>query len=672
MKKSFLALPLAVILETGVLASCTLYVKDGYLIQIGPDTYKIADIMDSQAYTVTAAKSYYTLLKNVYTQLAFPRDSNMDLDVDAKVQKDYYEAAETNAKNNGTTQQEERENILDNAGVDSLSEYRDSLYLAEQTTAASDSFYSDNNINTSLLNDYIEEDWPYHVKHILVKVDADDNDYHRGEISSDNAKNIANVVERLASGDETFGDVALSMSEDTGSDSTTGKSSKEQYGDLGIMDKNTSYVAEFKLGTYAFDMYYNKDTASTSYTLNDSTVTAASALGPSTGSTASSLLSTSFDYGSGSYDNAIPISAIPYTSAVALDYYSETDKSDSGHDVTNATENNYPRNVIFNSYYNNHAPSLIYFDDVSDLTTLFDIDSDDPAYAEAESVIENASFKTASEVFKDSSLLPVQWNYSVDLDASDADDVYNPTATQIDPNAKILTDEQGNPILVVRAGTSSSSSDSDSSSSSGYEGIHFIVVQKDPFDTGAADTDSALSTLNDYYNVSLANAQTSGVSNFVNYIYSTDSDDYNNRAKVIKNAVKATDSNMDFKLYDYIKDKALETYTVDATSIESRVDQYIDSTEAQNDYTSQTSYDTAWSDYVKKVNFQFNSQSMKEAVPTSAITDFNNGSISYPYIAKTASGSWEYSATIGTEYGIDYINNPAYLSSTINGSSTSD
>ena len=167
--------------------------------------------------------------------------------------------AEENAVTNQTKYEEEWEKILDTELSDIREDKRTEELLREKyeydymKTKIADEFYdkfkSWKDINEiedeterelqqeynifSGDNGYLEKRLPYHVRHILVKVDAASNALYNGQISSSDATGIYNVVDALAKG-TSFGTVAEDHSED----------SSESYGNLGIMDKATSFVNE--------------------------------------------------------------------------------------------------------------------------------------------------------------------------------------------------------------------------------------------------------------------------------------------------------------------------------------------------------------------------------------------------------------------------------------------
>ena len=106
---------------------------------------------------------------------------------------------------------------------------------------------------------YINQYMPYHVRHIVIKNDASqDYAYSRGHISSDDAHEIYQVVERLVAGDD-FSTVANNFTED-GGNTTDGKLNGGQY-IMGIQGTNSAFINEFKLGVYTYDLFlkYNKN-----------------------------------------------------------------------------------------------------------------------------------------------------------------------------------------------------------------------------------------------------------------------------------------------------------------------------------------------------------------------------------------------------------------------------
>ena len=120
---------------------------------------------------------------------------------------------------NGTSEKEEREALLASNGFKTMEQLRNSYVLEQKQKANENAFYDDDTYlgekdangdrkYDGLIHKFIEEYHPYHVRHILVKVDASSDQIVDGKISEDDAKQLANVYSRLTSGEETFGEVA--------------------------------------------------------------------------------------------------------------------------------------------------------------------------------------------------------------------------------------------------------------------------------------------------------------------------------------------------------------------------------------------------------------------------------------------------------------------------------
>lgn len=654
MKKNFLFLPLLGIACSTLLASCNSYlrVENDALIQVGAKEYTIKEIYDTQRDTKAAAESYYNLLNDVYTQLAIPVDAAMEADIDNQMETNFYQAARDNARTNSTTVKEEQEKLLQAANVDNVEEYRANLTLTAQKNSANDEYYSEENIKSSLLDEYLDKDQPYHVKHILVKTAAVAGEYHRATITADQAQKLGRVVMRLASGAESFGDVAHTASDDSGSAAA--------YGDLGIMDRNTSFVSEFKLGDFVWDMKYNGAVSA------ENRQTAIETLGPS--ETGYAEFETDLD--------EYTLFGIPFSSAIALTEMYDLEADETGHTPTNAEETNYPRNVIFNTYYNNHSMSLVFLSE-EDMNSMQSVYS---SYIGGDDVTTYGDYLNSDglqvRTLADLGLTGQIKTYTPVLtkDAESGAYTFTYQLADVDADAKVLCDEQGNPILVTRAGNSSGSSDSEDESSSSYEGVHFIVNQRDPFQSYQTST-GADYPLSDYYNVDLTEALASADTNYLNYIRYSSNANYNTRVNGLTSAIQeeglGSNNNSEFDVYENTKAQAeADGYTVNVPAdIQTLVDSYIDSTKALNDYTNTNNYDRAWQTYIDKLDFQQGTVSLN--LPLSSIDQFGNGNIPMYINLGTLSGDvvdyGTISATAFTNnqptgtYGVDWIYNPAYV-----------
>ena len=177
---------------------------------------------------------------------------------------------------------------------------------------------------------------PYHVRHILVKVDeASDSNakFYKGTISEAQAKLLANTVNALASGKYTFSEVAKLYSED---------GSASSGGDVGIMTNaatsgSLGMVNEFQLGIYAYDnLYAHKD--------DEKKANIRGGLG------ITNTVETEF---------ADTLVNVPYEAIAKIGKYAEATADVYGNKIANGSATLYPRNILWNKYLNLHNIFLI-------------------------------------------------------------------------------------------------------------------------------------------------------------------------------------------------------------------------------------------------------------------------------------------------------------------------
>ena len=380
MNKSKLAVGLmTAVLSVGALAGCDNTVKyssDGTILTYkdgnGQDHKVTADDLfidyynDSTKYQSIFDSIYSIVVKNYFTiddsttyqgqtiPLGKGQMPQINEDARVKVEADK-NTAQTNADNNGTSYDKEFEAILSSKGVDTEEKLTEKYVEELQKEKFDENFYkyfiddikkgkkleSEAELDTQLWTGYFKDMLPYHVSHVLVKLeDGSGTNYSNGTISEDNAKKLFNVVEALENknGEDTFRTIAKRFSEDTGS--------AANYGDLGIMDYSTGYVNEFKLGIYAYENfvgnYKEQASADTSKIKVPNKDSYLEAVGKSFGLT-----------------SATDIPEIPYSVFKELKDYSEKVKDGEDEAVLEDSANFYPRNIIYNKYLNRHSVAFI-------------------------------------------------------------------------------------------------------------------------------------------------------------------------------------------------------------------------------------------------------------------------------------------------------------------------
>ena len=305
-------------------------------------------------------------------------------------------------------------------------------------------------------NGYINQRIPYHVKHILVKIGSSEDNYTRSEVTADNVEKLYNVVNALInvnpSEGTTFTSTAKIWSDDTGI-----TSNPNGY----IMDTSTSFVNEFKLGVYAYETLLNMEPSDTNPAkTNNASKEAYNNRIASDDSSNKSLFNipgynedgTTKDGSIANYIQDLGASFIPYGALQEL-YNLRSIETYNGQTVNEGNAAYYPRNIIFNKYFNRHNIAFITDEDVS--------------YANAPEDFNGSMGRTVT--YTDGT---TGYSDIVDGKYSTSNTTYSGLNTQnfksitIDGTPKkVLCDENGNPILVTLNATSSG-------------GIHFIVVER--------------------------------------------------------------------------------------------------------------------------------------------------------------------------------------------------
>ena len=301
-------------------------------------------------------------------------------------------------------------------------------------------------------NGYIQNKVPYHIRHILVQVDASqDYGYSRGHISSDDAHQIYQVVTALANG-TSFADTANLYTDDTGNkDSNTGTLNGGEY----IMDSSTPFVNEFKLGIYTYDLLLSDN----GYESDTNYKTKLDNL-----HIPGSVKDTLTDFG---------VSWIPYDIILELERVKDQTTAN-GVTVNDNDEDYYPRNIYFNKYFQNRNVAFITDEALLDDSQLgYESDyssfkGDNWTKVGMDKRNDKVSGNTVYSDVNEEGHYITSGVQSTNLDDTQKDNFQEITINGVTKN--VLCDQNGNPIMVVRNQESSS-------------GIHFIVIERSAFDT---------------------------------------------------------------------------------------------------------------------------------------------------------------------------------------------
>ena len=621
--------------------------KEGIIVNVDGKDYKYDEIYQLFDNSKGSAQAYFNVAKNILAQLVTPKTDTMLSNVDTKI-NDLKNTWKTNARTNNTSYKEEQEKTFDSENVEDLDELREKYISQQQVEKNSQDFYEINAngvtdpsytyyISEQMTKDYVTNQAPYHVSHVLVKVDAssDGEGYWNGKITADNAKKIGNAVRMLASSDS-FGSVAQLVSEDEGSAKMYGELVTTTEGSQSVaMEKTTSYINEFKLGLYAYEAYLNPKTKAAEV----NTAVRASLRVPGQASKSSS-----FDYKN---DTAVSelitdgtlvgkngAFGIPLSKAITLGYVADVEKNIvDGSKVDYASETQYPRNILFNNYFNYHGVNFLYDDSDTyeaeflkdaievgahsgeTILTLNDVKNKLPSkYAEYEYVkgqlskIDAGKFKTVEGISDNL--------YNYDFDAVTKKSVL----TKIPTSKKILVekDTDTNPVVIVRGG------------SSGYQGIHFIVVNNDPF-VNSQNTYQYYRTNIPDASADPASAKSADYStnpSLINYVKAdiNSNTTYNARRDAVVAAVKASDSNIDFRLYEEnIKKFGADKFNELLGDYAGIINKYIEITKESSELGKNSSLDESWETYIQTLALQ-EEITPRGLVPEVCVSAFEGGS----------------------------------------------
>lgn len=588
------------------------------------------------------AKAFYDALYEIVVRASFEKGGALSTYKDAveATARDAVEEAKDSADNSGTSWHDYLVNQGYNDANMTDSERENEFYLDKLYTAMTDRVDTEFNSKFKTwvvsndevqqqynalwgVNGYINKKLPYHVKHILVKVDAsDDNGYSRGHISSDNAAKLYNTITSLVEGNS-FSNVAKNYSDDTSSNTKGG-----EY----IMDTEAGFVNEFQLGIYTYDTIINpqyKDQPNYDSKLDVLNITEG----------AKEELT---DFG---------VTFIPYGVVNTMNDVKDKTTTSDGLKIYDGDEDYYPRNIYFNKYFQNRNVGFItneeafsvsdfgenynnpttnevgyrtFEDNVSGNTVFTDID-------------ETGHYKTSNKKF-----------FNEEDPESKMFKTMTFTIEGQQVTKDILCDTEGNPILVVRNQESSG-------------GVHFIIVERSAFDendvnfdysgykaAGATGSDEKIyneyhTTLNEYYAAAnpkekdginpttnkpyyvgddlfpayeyeegayvpkktyvQQNIVTSSPTNYVNDTV----ENYNSRVDDIDKKIDGMSSTTQFSKYEWLNSTlnlSLNEFTDAKVDVQGLVDRYINTQMNSQERSSAKSMQDKWTAYVASIRKQ--------------------------------------------------------------------
>ena len=438
--------------------------------------------------------------------------------------EDQKKQAKKNASSNGTSYDKEWEAILNSNNVENSKEFTEKFIYEEEKRVLEEWYRSNNENAEALKNEFIETAMPYHIRHILVKVNEASEaqeKFYRGTVTEEQARKLSEVIETLAKGKYSFADVAKKYSED---------GSAKDGGSVGIMTNNASsgsltMVNEFQLGLYAYDYLYNSENAM-STKRND------------------------VKKGLGFTDevvNALPanITEVPYQAAERLGQFADVIDDGSGNKLCNGSVTVYPRNIVWNKYFNMHNVFLI------------------------------KNRKCAAPKFNAADANDEFTNFIDDANVADA------SLPRFNADG-YLVDEKGNVIVGVRS----------------EFGIHLMIIEKSIFDDN----------LDKYYSTKIPTDKDYDPNSYVGYIETADMDISKERAKKVREAINSFDATYQYRIFEWLTDPAkgglTVSYTGSAEGFGDKIANYISSQRKANEQKQEEGLEKVWETYNRLIDVQ--------------------------------------------------------------------
>ena len=496
--------------------------------------------------------------------------------------------AKKTAKSSGTKYEDEWENILDSKGVEDEEELLETFIYDLEKKEIQDWYSSDKTIKQQLVKEFIGVDGegnkveskvdstlPYHIRHILMKVEDGGSNFTDSTISASQAKKIAGTISKIVDGKQNFGAIALTDSEDT---------SNTAYGDVGIMTTQLNgtslgMVSEFQLGIYAYDAILSAKT------------NAAIEEGLGLAGTYKKEAKTVKEY----YQDQITSSIVevPYTAIKQIGEYAETETDAANYKICDGNAVLFPRNILWNKYLNHHDVFVI-SNAKQNVTTGTDIGTEDPDTL-------GSGYDTTSPEYTLAEPGKCGFRAAKEYGITTSDDM------------RVLTDEAGRIILGVRS----------------TYGIHLMVMQKSIFDFNKGEGDDV--SLEQYYTTEVPTSadypkDSNGKAKltYVNYVNTNNKSDYTERANTVKEKIKGFDSTYDYRLYETMKSELEITFNGETgKDLGTAIDEYIARQRDNNLYNHAKGMNGVWQSYIELLEAQYANRTSDRMVSEGCIIGFN-------------------------------------------------
>lgn len=589
MKKTAMSLSLLLALLSGAMVGCADVKKDkvdgdAVIFQVGGTKVTASDILGfdnnnceyDYLSTDEGVAAVYDAVYKILAQQNVEVTSAIEGAVKEKMD-DWDTEVSNYASTNGVTERNAVKTLLEEKGFEDEAEL-EAYYLVEEQKAELASMYADSNTEpkltgangSTMLERYVANTSPMIVSQILVQLGNSNGLSNKAEISDTEVDSLAHAMRRLALGKasgNSFGNIALELSSD---------GSAKYKGNLGIMDTYTSFVSEFKLGLYASEIVQNK----TAYEAG--TYDADSTLGVVKGGKIwESLFGADgiyADYKIKSVNVASVVSAL----AVVYNDKNIIAQNAAGHNKeADYDAQLYPRNIVFNKYFN--YPGIQYlkldFDNID--AELKDLVEDMyPNYNQGDVASKVADIKDSDEYKR---LVNNAAKYNINSD-------------------KLIVDDAGNPVVVAKS----------------TYGIHFLSILWSALDNQDSSAAGVPSTAVQYFmygsNATATNTYVKEITTDNHTGYSSATVGQNSRKSEIKDRVlnyvkggyaslSASQDLYDYEIYNYYFNaaKADGKVSIANANIEKAIANHINNKVEYANGQIVIAQDKAWNSYIKSI-----------------------------------------------------------------------
>lgn len=223
------------------------------------EEYTADDLLkDLQDSSTAQSKLYSEVSRQVFTHYAQDNlDENKINSIREKAADevdDFKDDCNASAKEEGTDYDTYLESALAQEGVETLEELEALYFYEGLKSEILDDFVEETDHYNYFLQKYLDTYTPFQVKHVLVAANTADTKFKDGTMSTDNARNLLNILNRFLAGDS-FATVA-ELTDDT--------SSKDN-GGIMPFNEAQNYVSEFRFATYAQEIFAKNTTLDERY-----------------------------------------------------------------------------------------------------------------------------------------------------------------------------------------------------------------------------------------------------------------------------------------------------------------------------------------------------------------------------------------------------------------------